>query len=183
MREIGGARKPGQRRSPAEPPQRPRGDVLRNPGAARAALIIRGVRQRGNLNEIEVVEQADPGDACQNVYPDDETGHKELYAPGCEANDNGKHDAGGNNARYRIKRIHVLVLPDDVFVMAVYSRPILGTIATFVWRPSMRLLLVLLPVLLISGCTSMLLGGGGTYSPPEDRCQQGNEEGNNDNCQ
>lgn len=36
----------------------------------------------------------------------------------------------------------------------------------------MRILLTLILIFLMSGCTSMLLGGPGTtYEPPQDRCE------------
>ena len=42
------------------------------PAPARAALVGRGGGQGRDLDEVEVVEQADPGDAGQHVQPHDE---------------------------------------------------------------------------------------------------------------
>jgi hypothetical protein len=60
------AGEPRHDRGPAEIQQRARGDV---PGDARRGVIRCRRLERGNLDEIEVVEQADPHDAGQKVKP------------------------------------------------------------------------------------------------------------------
>ena len=46
----------------------------------------------------------------------------------------------------------------------------------------MRVLLTLMTLLLLGGCTSMLLGGSGTYQAPSDQCQQKNGEESKREC-
>ncbi|MDX1481277.1 MAG: hypothetical protein R3315_06365 [Woeseiaceae bacterium] len=46
----------------------------------------------------------------------------------------------------------------------------------------MRILMLLALVPLLAGCSSMLLGGSGTYSPPPDQCQQENGEERKRDC-
>jgi uncharacterized protein YceK len=46
----------------------------------------------------------------------------------------------------------------------------------------MRILLTLLVMLLSSGCTSMLLGGSGTYKQPTDQCQERQGEDQKREC-
>ena len=71
--EQPGAGEPGGERRPAEPEQRARRDVFVDAGAARAALVGRGVGQGRGLHGVEVVEQADPEDAGDDVHPAGET--------------------------------------------------------------------------------------------------------------
>src|SRR6266478_1936715 len=60
---------PGRQRRPAEPEQRPRGDVFGDAGAAGTALVRRGIRQRGRLGDVEVVQEADPEHTRDDVEP------------------------------------------------------------------------------------------------------------------
>ena len=46
----------------------------------------------------------------------------------------------------------------------------------------MRIVLMLVIFLGLSGCTSMLLGGSGTYRPPADQCEQQNGEERKRDC-
>ena len=46
----------------------------------------------------------------------------------------------------------------------------------------MRIALTLLALLLLGGCTSLLLGGGGTYQAPADQCEQENGEEGKREC-
>lgn len=45
----------------------------------------------------------------------------------------------------------------------------------------MRSLLLLVTIVMLSGCSAMLLGGSGTYSEP-DECEQNDEEENKREC-
>ena len=60
------AGEPGDDRGPAEVQQRPRRNVLGDAGVG--AVGSRGL-QRGDLHEVEVVQQADPHDAGHEVHP------------------------------------------------------------------------------------------------------------------
>jgi hypothetical protein len=69
LRQQPGAEKPGGQRRPAKPQQGARCDVFVDAGAARAALV-RGGRGHGRgLHRIEVVQQADPEHAGDDVQP------------------------------------------------------------------------------------------------------------------
>jgi hypothetical protein len=61
-----GAGDPGHHGGPAEEQQCARGDVL---GDARSSAIGAGIFQRRHLHEVEVIEQADPHDACHEMNP------------------------------------------------------------------------------------------------------------------
>ncbi len=46
----------------------------------------------------------------------------------------------------------------------------------------MRIALILMALLTLSGCTSLLLGGSGTYQAPADQCEQKNGEEGKREC-
>ncbi len=118
MQEIGRTREPGQHRAPAEPPQCARRDVLGDACAAGSALVAGSVGQRRDLHEIEVIQQADPGDAGQDMNPDDETARVEGNSHGCGRDNDSEDDAADYRAAYGIQWVHWGVSLQDVFVMA-----------------------------------------------------------------
>ena len=85
--------------------------------AGRTAFIVGGVRQCRNLYKIEVVQKTDPGDAGQDVDPDNETSGIERNPHRSEGDDDREDDAADYYAGDRIQRVHCDLLPDIVVVV------------------------------------------------------------------
>ena len=66
VREQGRPGEPGDDRGPAEVEQRPRRDMLGDAGGG--AVGRRGL-ERGDLHEVEVIEEPDPHDAGHEMEP------------------------------------------------------------------------------------------------------------------
>ena len=113
-REIPGAREPGGQRRPAEPEQGAWGDVLADAGAARAALVGRRNGQTGNLHHVEVVQQADPHDAENDVQPARQAQFVERRGRNGERQQQRKHETGRDGPANGVEWIHWYWIPGSV---------------------------------------------------------------------
>ena len=73
-------------------------DVFCDAGAAGSAFVGGRFGKRRYLNEVEVVQESYPRDACEHVDPDDQAALVERNPAGyCGKNDR-EHDAGADRA-------------------------------------------------------------------------------------
>src|SRR5690606_38006715 len=112
VEEVARARKPRDDGAPAEPQERTRRDLLADTGATAPALIGGRRRERGDLNEVEIIEQADPGDARDDVNPDqkarrlEDDERKPGEQVGYDRDDDGEHDTRDDCALDGVQRVH-----------------------------------------------------------------------------
>ena len=94
---------PGCNRAPAEPQQCARCNVLVDCCRTGAATVgfCHGIPDRRDLHKVEIIEQADPDDACQHVEPDLERKSVDAGGAQYEYDDDRKYKSGDDGPQDR----------------------------------------------------------------------------------
>jgi hypothetical protein len=100
------AAQPGGHRAPAEPEQCPRGDVLADARASRAALVGGGIGHGRSLGYVEVIKEPDPEHAGDDVEPARETQLVEMRAANQHRQDHGKDDPEDEGLAVIVQGVH-----------------------------------------------------------------------------
>src|SRR5438067_5554353 len=115
------AAQPGGHGSPAEPEQRPRGHILRDARPARPPLVGGGIRERRSLRHVEVVEQADPEHAGDDVKPARQTELVEAEPADRECEQQRDDDAEDQGLAVVVQWVHGLRSPSYCFRKAGWT--------------------------------------------------------------